>query len=173
MKKLLPFLIVLLLSIPLFLSACISEEDAPIDCIRLHIRANSNDFADQSVKLAVRDDIIALLTPKLAKASDTADALKIIASESGALQKTATARLTNEGFLYGARVRISTEYFPAKSYGDTLFPAGEYKAVIVELGNGTGDNWWCVAFPPLCFLEDGKAPVKYKSILQEILKNRN
>jgi stage II sporulation protein R len=172
MKKFILFLLVAAAVLPLVLTGCAREEVDGSDCVRIHIRANGNGEEDQRVKLAVRDRIVEYLTPLLCEAIDTSAAEKIIEENKGKIVKIADGTLLEGGFGYRAAARLTTEYFPARSYDGVVFPSGEYRALIVELGLGAGDNWWCVAFPPLCFLEDGKTdgPVQYKSLIKETVK---
>ena len=103
------------------------------------------------------------------KSSD--DAKEVIRNNLGALKKTSDDVLLDKGFPYRATVRLSSEKFPYRKYDDVSFPAGVYDALIVELGEGTGNNWWCVCFPPLCFVpDDGSENFRYKSKIVEIIK---
>lgn len=138
--------------------------------VRIHIRANSNDAEDQSVKLAVRDEITEYLTGRLEGCADKSAALKVLESEKETLQQIAQNTLYRNGYDYNARVLLSHEYFPERTYDGYVFPEGEYDALMILLGEGTGDNWWCVAFPPLCFVPDGDGEgVTYKSWVAEKL----
>lgn len=95
----------------------------------------------------------------------------MIRNNLGALKKTSDDVLLDKGFPYRATVRLSSEKFPYRKYDDVSFPAGVYDALIVELGEGTGNNWWCVCFPPLCFVpDDGSENFRYKSKIVEIIK---
>ena len=79
--------------------------------------------------------------------------------------------LARNGFDYAARAEVRTEEFPTRVYGDYTLPAGTYTALIVELGSGKGDNWWCVVYPPLCFAGSSQGNVVYKSKIAEIIEN--
>ncbi len=138
--------------------------------VRIHIRANSNSESDQSVKLKVRDNITAFLETALENCRSKKQSLDTIAQNRGKLEKIANNTLYQHGFNYKSAVFVRSEVFPEKSYDGYIFPQGVYDALIIELGTGTGDNWWCVAFPPLCFVPEGDGEgVQYKSWVKELL----
>lgn len=141
------------------------------ECVRIHIRANSNCDSDQSVKLKVRDKIVEYLEPRLEGCIDKQAALEVLCNEKESLTKIANAALYDNNFDYKARVEIKNEYFPDRQYDEYLFPEGNYDALIVYLGEGEGDNWWCVAFPPLCFVpsSDSGEKIVYKSWVKQWL----
>ena len=147
-----------------------SQQKLAEGCIRIHIRANSNSQEDQTVKLAVRDQITAYLQSALKDCKAKSDAQKVLARESRTLVAIADATLSANGFKYSSSIRVDNEYFPDRVYDGYEFPAGNYDAVVINLGSGSGDNWWCVAFPPLCFVPDSQGEkVVYKSWIKEIL----
>lgn len=144
------------------------------DYIRIHIRADSNDEAAQNVKLLVRDEIVGYLSGKADGVQTREQMLTIIQNELATLKAKADAVLKENGFAYTARISVRREDFPEKSYGDLTLPKGNYLALIVELGSGSGNNWWCVAYPPLCFIasEDVEGDkVEYRSKIAEFFKN--
>lgn len=121
--------------------------------IRLHVVAVLDDAAEQSVKLKVRDGVIAYLAPRLEGASDAAEAENVI---SGSLDGIRAAAESRAG---GRRVTVtlSDEYYPTRQYAGFSLPAGRYRSLRVILGDGGGHNWWCVIFPPLCLTAAGRA----------------
>ena len=140
--------------------------------MRIHVRAHSDSEEEQAVKYLVRDALVAYLTPVVAQANGKAEALSLIKERTEALEQTANNALLTAGAGYLARVEVRRERFPFRKYGDVCLQAGEYDAVIVELGEAKGQNWWCVVYPPLCFA--GHGGVRYKSlILEKILAWRN
>jgi len=141
-----------------------SEAD---DYLRIHIRANSNDEDDQAVKYVVRDGVINFLTPLLADCSDKRDAYNALKNAAPSLAAEADKILKENGFSYTSRAEVRNEDFPTRIYDGITLSAGNYTALIIELGEGNGDNWWCVAYPPLCFT--GSENVKYKSKIAEII----
>lgn len=154
-----------------FLSQNLFPESSDVydEVLRIHIRANSNGEEDQTVKLAVRDALTGYLTEVLANCRTKADAEEVLHASREEMDGIAESVLAENGFGYGARVVFSHEHFPEKTYGDYTFPEGEYDAMLVLLGEGAGDNWWCVAFPPLCFVPGDGENVVYKSWVKEKL----
>lgn len=118
--------------------------------VRLHVIANSDSDADQRVKLIVRDGITRVTSELFADCRDIDSAKK--AAENGREKILSAARkaLSENGMDYGAELKTGIETYPVRTYGDFVFPAGDYFSVRVILGEGKGKNWWCVLFPPLC-----------------------
>ncbi len=139
------------------------------DYLRIHIRADSNEEKAQAVKYEVRDRIVEYLTPVVANCDSKAQALKEIEGRLPKLEELAGEVLQEEGFIYGASASLKTENFPTRVYGEYVLPAGEYSALVLALGSGKGDNWWCVVYPPLCFTA-GNGRVVYKSKIKEIIR---
>ena len=137
--------------------------------LRIHIRADSNEGEAQSVKYAVRDRLVAYLTPIVAECDSKAEAIRQIRLRLQDLAEEATDVLQERGFPYGATADIQQEYFPTRVYEDCTLPAGEYTALIVRLGRGEGDNWWCVVYPPLCFTAQTQPNLVYRSKILEII----
>ena len=121
--------------------------------IRLHVIANSNTVGDQALKLKVRDAVIAYMDDQkgLSTVDETRDFLK---NDLKRLETIADGIIAAEGYDYSAKANIGVRYIPEKTYGDITFPAGNYEALNITLGEGEGENWWCVLFPPLCLLEE-------------------
>lgn len=118
--------------------------------VRLHVIANSDSEADQQLKLRVRDRVLAAAEPLLA-GKNRAEALQALTQALPSLGETAAEVVAESGMDYPVTVSIAEDvWFPTKQYEDFALPAGEYTALRVELGQGTGQNWWCVVFPPLC-----------------------
>lgn len=138
------------------------------DLLRLHIRANSNSDADQAVKLKVRDAVNEYISVNIDK-STFSEACSAVADCLDELSAAATEVLKTEGFGYTAKAKLTNEYFPTRMYGDVTVPDGYYDALIIELGDAAGDNWWCVIYPPLCYGED----FEYKSIFKELFESFN
>lgn len=123
------------------------------DLIRFHVIANSDSYEDQQIKKKVRDAILAELSPALNQCDDPKAANDYLSNHQKELRTVAEEVLTREGYDYGAKVILGDAEFPTKSYGDTVLPAGTYHAQRIVLGEGKGKNWWCVLFPPLCFVD--------------------
>ena len=137
--------------------------------LRIHIRADSNENAAQAVKYKVRDGVVTYLTPLIAEYETKAQAMQGIEKNLHLISAVAEEILQKAGFSYGATAELTVENFPTRVYGDYTLPAGEYSALIIRLGSGKGDNWWCVVYPPLCFAATD-ADVVYKSKIKEIIE---
>ena len=164
-------LIVSAVSATLLLISC--DKPSEKEYIRIHVRANSDEQADQTVKLAVRDAIVQYFAPLSAGVTEKAEMWRLLNSKKNEIQKIADDTLRSCGYEYGSRGTLGRERFPSRTYGDLTLDAGEYDAVIVELGAGKGKNWWCVAYPPLCFIaakETGKEEVEYRSWIAELFR---
>ena len=118
--------------------------------LRLHVIADSDLPADQSVKLSVRDAILDVIPALLDGCRDLDEARRAVTDGSQQLLAAADERLGALGASYGARVEIGEEYYPTREYDGVRLPAGRYTSVRVVLGSGEGRNWWCVLFPSLC-----------------------
>ena len=118
--------------------------------LRLHVIANSDSGADQSVKLKVRDAVLENGSGIFDGSVTVDNAIEKLSPRTGELERTADRVLAENGAAYKARVEIGDEYFSTRTYEDVTLPAGRYTAVRVILGEGKGKNWWCVMFPPLC-----------------------
>ncbi len=121
--------------------------------IRLHIIANSDSAADQALKLAVRDAVISTLGPALAELTDTAQARDYVANNLDQFTAVAAQVICHYGAAYKVQAKLGRSQFPTRVYGDLVLPAGEYEALRLTIGSGQGQNWWCVLFPPLCFVD--------------------
>lgn len=141
-------IIAVLLSITSFGASCKHIRNA---VLRMHVIANSDSAEDQAVKLKVRDAVLAAGKDVFDGSVTAADAETVLDSEKQVLQTAAETVLRENGFDYGVRVEIGKDFFNTRTYdGKVTLPAGEYEAVRVILGEGNGQNWWCVMFPPLC-----------------------
>ena len=138
--------------------------------LRIHIRADSNEQKAQAVKYKVKDAVVEFLTPYIAECDTKEKAEKTISELLPNIQSVADKVLQEQGFIYKSTAEINNENFPTRSYGDFTLEQGYYDALIVKLGSGKGDNWWCVVYPPLCFTGSGTNYV-YKSKIAEIIKN--
>lgn len=126
-----------------------AAQDLPL---RLHIIANSDNAADQALKLQVRDAVVEYLTPLLAQVQTREEAEQLLAEQLPQLEALAAGMTADFG--YGAQAEMGRFDFPARRYGQLQLPAGEYPALRLVLGEGEGHNWWCVLFPPLCFVDE-------------------
>lgn len=138
--------------------------------LRIHIRADSNDAEAQAVKYAVRDGVVEYLTPIICEAQSFANAAAVLEEELDGVTAVANGVLKGQGFDYNAKATLKREQFPTRKYGEYTLEEGEYLALIIELGSGKGQNWWCVIYPPLCFAGQTNTPVVYKSKILEIIE---
>jgi stage II sporulation protein R len=155
MKKLflLGLCLVLVTSFVLVRSNDVESENMSDKLIRFHVIANSDLNEDQEVKLRVRDAILEDVGPKLSKSGSRDESLKILEENLTNIESIANRELSKEGEKYRADAILGNFNFPIKKYGTITLPAGEYKALRIVLGDGEGKNWWCVMFPPLCFID--------------------
>lgn len=138
-------------------AVCLWQYEATVTAkdtlIRFHVIANSDSAPDQAVKLKVRDAVLAEYAAELEGCKGYEEAYKFLCQHREEMTAIAQSTLEEWGFNYGAKVEMGRDIFPTKSYGDLTLPAGEYQAVKIILGQGEGKNWWCVMFPPLCFVD--------------------
>lgn len=134
----------------------------PNEAIRLRILANSDSDEDQEIKRKVRDAVNAEITKWVEELVSLDEARSVIKEGIPELQKIAEEVVAEYGSDQTVKAEFNKVKFPTKLYGQFLYPAGEYEAVLITLGEGTGSNWWCVLFPPLCFLDfsNGEATSK-------------
>ena len=150
-----------------------ASEDYKNKLIRFHVIANSDSDEDQNLKLKVRDAVIDYLQPKLELSSSIEESETIIKSEYKELENISKNIVLENGYKYDISVGIDYSTFPTKQYSNVVLPAGEYKALRIIIGEGKGKNWWCVMFPPLCFVDeqssiiDTETDKKLREILTE------
>ena len=170
MKKILAVLavVVAVIATVIFVSRQSNTDEVQNDYLRIHVRANSNSQTDQDIKYIVKDEVVKFITPYAAQCTDKQKAMEIIGGILGEIEKVCDRVLASHGFNYKSKASVRSEEFPTRVYGDLTLESGVYDALIIELGSGTGDNWWCVIYPPLCFTS-GTADVKYRSGIYDII----
>lgn len=142
------------------------------DYLRLHIRANSNSEIDQNIKYEIKDELVEFLTPYFCNVTSKNEAVEIVNNLKEKMSEICVEVLRKNGFNYSANVKINNEYFPTRTYSNTTLESGYYDAVIVELGEAVGDNWWCVMYPPLCFItRENQTEITFKSKIVEWFKS--
>jgi len=161
-EKIKTTLTVLLLSAAVILIInLLKEKPGPVygpgTLIRLHVIANSDSGSDQELKRKVRDEIIRNVAPEFMTAENINSARMTAGANLGRIREIAARTIKAEGKDYPVDVQLDRYAFPTKHYGLFILPAGDYEAVRVVLGNGGGANWWCVLFPPLCFVDLSQA----------------
>ncbi|PFO07946.1 stage II sporulation protein R [Bacillus sp. AFS076308] len=125
----------------------------PGEAIRLRILANSDFEEDQAIKRKVRDAVNAQITVWVQDLTSMNEAKKVINGKLPEIQEIAEKVVHEQGSNQSVKVEFGKVSFPTKLYGQYLYPAGEYQAILITLGKGEGANWWCVLYPPLCFLD--------------------
>lgn len=167
MKKIIIGLL-LIVVLAMFNEMSFGEKIIPNDAIRLRVLANSNSDYDQEVKEKVRDKLQSNMYSLLENTNSIEEARTIIKTNLNSFSTTISNALTEDDVDY--TIDFGTHYFPDKVYKGIEYDEGNYESVLVKLGEGAGDNWWCVLFPPLCLLEaEESTDVEYKFFVQEIL----
>ena len=171
------FVILILLNVFILLSA-ISYVDAVSNNIadsvfRLHVIANSDSREDQDLKLKVRDELLSYMNIISKDSTSKQEAMQIANEHIEKFSQIAEKVIKENGYNYTVNVQIGKADFPTKYYGDITLPAGTYDALKVQIGEAKGQNWWCVMFPPLCFVDvsTGIVPDNSKQELKQSLDN--
>ena len=139
--------------------------------IRFHVRAESDSKEDQWLKLQVKEAVLAYISPVLSKSQSVDESRQLLYNESENIRNVAAATLRSLGDESDVNVYFENCYCPMKTYGDMTFPPGEYEAFRVDIGEAQGKNWWCVLYPPLCFVDAvyGEVPEESKEELKGVL----
>lgn len=173
MKYILSFLGVGIVVLAIFLcggqgTGAMPEEDY----MRIHIQGNSNSSADQKVKYVVKDAVVEFLIPLMSEATCKEEAQAIITSNISKIEEVVNVTLRSEGASYSGTVKITTEDMPARTYEQLTLDEGVYDSLSITLGQGHGDNWWCVVFPAVCFINSKNSQnVEYISKILEIINS--
>lgn len=147
--------------------------DVPDKIIRLHVVANSDSPEDQQLKLMVRDKVISRMSGRFEGLKDISEVKGIIEDSLGEIEAIAREIIEENGKLYDVKAAFAKTEFPTKVYGNLTLPAGTYQALNIVIGEGAGKNWWCVMFPPLCFIDvaHGVVPEETMKELKESLND--
>ena len=139
--------------------------------IRFHVLANSDSPNDQALKLMVKDRVLEEYSPMLNASSSIGETRRLIEANLTGIEELAQEIIKAQGYDYRVKASLGPSNFPTKQYGDITLPAGGYEALRVEIGEGKGQNWWCVMFPPLCYVDIAKSEIDpaTKESLQNIL----
>ena len=173
MKKIAIIAVALAVLLCIIVAATSAGARTNAEFLRIHIRADSNDTSDQNVKYVVKTAVVDYLTPYLANATTKQKAMQIVKSHLADIKAVCDQTLAANGKNYVSKVKLCAEEFPDRTYNGVTLQAGVYDALIVELGSGSGNNWWCVVYPPLCFVGgegSGSGNITYKSRLLEIIQ---
>lgn len=171
------FVILLTFLLSLYIFVCAySYVDATSNNIshsvfRLHVLANSDSQEDQNLKYIVRDNLLDYMNQLCSNCTNKEEAISIVEKNKENFRQIAIDTIKEEGYSYDVNINIGNFEFPTKEYGDISLPAGNYDALRVEIGEAKGQNWWCVMFPPLCFVDisSGVVPDESKELLKENL----
>lgn len=167
------FLLILYILISAYSYSTNISNNIASEVFRLHVIANSNSEEDQNLKYIVRDNLINYMNTLTQDSKTKEEAILLAQEHSDDFYKIANNTIKNLGYNYDVKINIGNYHFPTKYYGDISLPAGNYDALKVEIGNAEGQNWWCVMFPPLCFVDisTGIVPEESKEYLKENLTN--
>ncbi len=179
MKKLLSIILILAFLLFIYSSICAFSyaqnvsTDIANSVFRLHVIANSDSKEDQNLKYKVRDSLLNYMNQICKDCSSKDEAIKIVEENKDTFKEIALNTIKENGFSYNVNINIGNFEFPTKSYGDISLPAGNYDALRVEIGEAKGQNWWCVMFPPLCFVDisSGVVPDESKEVLSDNLSD--
>ncbi|WP_338433010.1 stage II sporulation protein R [Clostridium tyrobutyricum] len=136
--------------------------------IRFHVIANSDTQSDQALKLKVRDEVLKYISPKLSNSKSIAESRQILKENNNNILSIARKVIRERGYSYGVTSTLSQFNFPIKTYGNITLPQGKYEAYRIIIGQGKGRNWWCVMFPPLCFVDISRGQASYKKTEKEM-----
>ena len=147
------------------------SSDIANSVFRLHVIANSDSDVDQNLKYVVRDNLLEYMNTLCANCTSKEEAITIANEHLEDFREIALNTIKAQGFDYSVNVSIGNFEFPTKHYGDISLPSGYYDALKVEIGEAKGQNWWCVMFPPLCFVDasSGVVPEESKENLENSL----
>lgn len=134
--------------------------------IRFHVRAESDSSEDQELKMKVKENVIRYIKPFLEKSESLDQSREILEQHTEDIKEIAIKTLRDEGSDAPVNVYFEHSFFPVKEYGDMVFPAGQYEAFRIDIGEANGKNWWCVLYPPLCFVDSAYGVVPEESKLE-------
>ena len=171
MVIILSFLLFLYTTICAFSYAQNISTDISNSVFRLHVIANSDSEEDQNLKYKVRDNLLKHMKELCCDCKNKDEAIKIVKEHLEEFKQIALQTINDNGYSYNININIGNFEFPTKEYGDISLPAGFYDALKVEIGEAKGQNWWCVMFPPLCFIDvtSGVVPEESKKQLENYL----
>lgn len=160
------------IAIVVILLFCPLNTNCEVEYLRIHIRANSNSYIDQSIKYKVKDAVVEALIPLVSEIETFEEAKVKISQNFDFIEKTANQVLADNGFSYSSHAKIDNEYFPTRTYENVTLEEGNYDALILELGSGEGNNWWCILFPAFCFTKtENSDNIVYISRIWEIINS--
>ena len=171
------FVVLILFCLFVFISALsyvdAVSEDLSNSVFRLHVIANSDSKEDQDLKYKVRDAVLEYMNSISANCISKDEVITLAYDYQDEFKEIAKKVIKENGYNYDVNIRIGNFEFPTKHYGDISLPAGSYDALRIEIGEAQGQNWWCVMFPPLCFIDvtSGVVPDESKQIMKDNLND--
>lgn len=141
--------------------------------IRFHILANSDSVSDQALKMRVKESVVNYIYEKTGDFKTVDEVKNFILNNDKTIKSMATKAIADNGYDYTVSSTFGFSDFPVKTYGDVIFPKGTYTSYTIKIGNGKGHNWWCVLYPPLCFVDvsTGVLPDNSKKKLRDSLSD--
>ena len=148
------------------------QEDLAKEVFRFHVLANSDSDEDQALKMQVKEAVISYMKEEIPESDSVETTKEWARSHVDAITNLAEAVIREQGYDYSVTAEVTTCDFPDKTYGDIIFPSGRYEALRIEIGDAAGQNWWCVLYPNLCFIDAVHAvvPEQGKKDLKKVLE---
>ena len=157
--------IIIILSIISLIYITNNKEEVliPNESIRFRIIANSNNLQDQALKMNIKDKLIKRIIPFIEESKT------INESRNNINKSIPLIKEELDSYEIPYNISFGNNYFPTKEYKGIEYPKGNYESLVITLGNGLGDNYWCVLYPPLCLVEENNNNIEYKSLVKEII----
>ena len=171
MKKTIFIILIIIISIFVYVTVN-AEVIIPNDAIRVRVVPNSNSTVDQNMKEKVKDYVSQYLSLKLNGVTDVDEARKIINDNIDIMNKDIEKIFKDNNYKMNFKINFGDNHFPDKNYKGVIYKEGDYESLVVYIGEASGDNWWCVLFPPLCLLEADSSDtgeVEYISLISDVI----
>ena len=174
MKKTIFIIITVIVALLVYMNvnAEVDEIVIPEAAIRVRVIANSNSIHDQSMKMKVKEVIEKSISPLLIDVDNVEEARKVINTQLDKLENDVSVLFNNNNYDKDVIINFGNNYFPEKDYRGVHYDEGDYESLVVTIGDGKGDNWWCILFPPLCLLEaedNDTSDVEYQFFVSKML----
>ena len=174
MKKTIFIIITVIVALLVYMNvnAEVDEIVIPEAAIRVRVIANSNSIHDQSMKMKVKEVIEKSISPLLIDVDNVEEARKVINTQLDKLENDVSVLFNNNNYDKDVIINFGNNFFPEKDYKGVHYDEGDYESLVVTIGDGKGDNWWCILFPPLCLLEaedNDTSDVEYQFFVSKML----
>ncbi|MCL2618418.1 MAG: stage II sporulation protein R [Defluviitaleaceae bacterium] len=153
------FVCMLVFAVVTQLYAADAQEDVASEIVRFHVLAHSDSDSEQELKLRVRDAVLERYSTLMHGAQDREQSIELLRAELGNIENIAAQVVAKAGLDHDVEAGLHTGFFPTRAYGEIRLPPGMYKSLTIRIGDAIGKNWWCVVFPPLCFVDEAQAEV--------------